>query len=290
MYHQSAFTAFLTTVIITVITVADEPSIVWELSDGIESPESAYLDTDSGFLFLSQIGQGGGQGKDGDGWISKLTPDGKMLKNKWVTGLNAPKGLRSHAGRLWVTDIDRLVGINIATGEIVETVTVPNAKFLNDLACDNNGTVYIADMIASKIYQYRNGDLSVFAEGEALESPNGLLVIENRLVVAAWGYTTNFSPKVPGRLFSLDLKTKAKTLITPKPTGNLDGVESDGHDGFVVTDWVAGKVLNIAADGTTHEALTLSKGTADHAYLPSKNLLILPRMTDNKVTAYHLKQ
>ena len=34
---------------------------------------------------------------------------------------------------------------------------------------------------------------------------------------------------------------------------------------------------------------TLPKGTADHAYLPDKQLLILPRMLENKVTAYSLK-
>ncbi len=30
------------------------------------------------------------------------------------------------------------------------------------------------------------------------------------------------------------------------------------------------------------------EGTADHAYLPDKKLLILPRMLENKVTAYDL--
>jgi 6-phosphogluconolactonase len=288
------YTAMLTTLVsgicLPVATSAapTPPKIAWELSEGIESPESAYLDPESGFIFLSQIGKGGGAGKDGDGWISKLMPDGKVIKNKWVTGLNAPKGLRSHGGRLWVTDIDRIVGIDIAKAKIIETIKVPNAKFLNDLACDGEGAVYAADMIASKIYKYHGGKLSVFADGEEIESPNGLLVDEDRLLVAAWGFTTDFSTKTPGRLFSLDLKTKKKTLITAKPTGNLDGLELDGSGGYVVTDWVAGKVFHITADGATRIVMTLPKGTADHAYLPDKQLLILPRMLENKVTAYRL--
>ena len=78
--------------------------VIWSLTKGLESPESVYYDAKSGFLFLSQIGAGGGAGKDGDGWITKLTVDGKIVADKWVTGLNAPKGIRSHNNTLWVAD------------------------------------------------------------------------------------------------------------------------------------------------------------------------------------------
>ena len=37
-----------------------------------------------------------------------------MVSAKWVTGLNAPKGIRSLGGTLWVTDIDEVVSIDIA--------------------------------------------------------------------------------------------------------------------------------------------------------------------------------
>ena len=32
------------------------------------------------------------------------------------------------------------------------------------------------------------------------------------------------------------------------------------------------------------------RGSADHAYLPDRKLLILPRMMENKVTAYDLSE
>jgi sugar lactone lactonase YvrE len=131
------------------------PAVAWTISEGIQTPESVYFDSDSGFLFLSQIGEGGGNGKDGDGWISKLSTDGKVIENKWVTGLNAPKGLRSHGGTLWVADIDRLVAIDIASGKISKEVPVPGAEFLNDVACDEEGTVYVSDLLTRKIHEYR---------------------------------------------------------------------------------------------------------------------------------------
>jgi hypothetical protein len=60
--------------------------------------------------------------KDGNGYISRLTPDGKMASAKWVTGLNAPKGLRSAGSTLWVSDIDEIVAIDIGSGKITQRV------------------------------------------------------------------------------------------------------------------------------------------------------------------------
>jgi len=262
---------------------------VWQITEGLDHPESAYIDPVSGHLFLSQV-IGSGQEKDGKGVISKLTVDGKMLDADWITGLNAPKGLRSHGNRLWVSDLDRIVGVDIKQGKIAEVVEVPGAKFLNDLATGPDGAVYVADMIGSKVYRYKDKKLSVFIEGKEIESPNGLLVHDGKLVVGAWGYTTDFTTETPGRLYSVDLKSKKKTLITPKPTGNLDGVEVDGKGGYVVTDWPAGKVLSISGKGEVNVLMTLPKGAADHAYIPSKQLLILPQMLENKLTAFDLSK
>lgn len=264
---------------------AEASPVLWEVSEGLEAPESVYFDAGSGFLFVSQVGGGGPTAKDGDGRIAKLSTDGKVIDGEWIKELNAPKGLRSHGGRLWVSDIDRIVGIDIEKGEVAETVNIEGAEFLNDVACDADGVVYVSDMRTNKIYRHKDGEVSVFAEEAELEYPNGLLVDGDRLIVAAWG-----TDEEDGRLFSLDLKTGAKTLITEQPTGKLDGVEADGTGGYIVTDWMEGKVLHIAGDGKTKTLLKLKQGTADHALLADKNILILPRMMENNVTAYDLNK
>ncbi len=268
----------------------DTWSVAWSLGgdDGVLAPESAYLDADSGLLFVSQMGEGGGGAKDGDGWISKLNADGEVLEHKWVTGLSAPKGLRSHRGTLWVADIDRLVAIRIATGEIIREVAVPDSKFLNDVACADDGSVYVSDMMASRIHHYKDGRLSVFAEGREMENPNGLLVDEGKLIVAAWGLDIqhDFSTAIPGRVYALDLATRKRTDLT-EPLGNLDGIEADGRGGYIVTDWVAGKVYRIH-DGQAQTLMSLPKGTADIAFLTDANRLILPRMLENQITAFDM--
>ena len=264
----------------------------WSMSEGLNAPESAYLDSASGFLFVSQVGmrQGGSPAdKNGGGVISKLTPDGKVISAKWVTGLNSPKGLRSHGGTLWVSAVDEVVAIDIASGAIKSRVGIEGAKFLNDVATGPDGTVYVSDMATSKIHRIKDGKASTFAEGDQLEHPNGLLVEGDSLVVAAWGKPeADFSTKVPGRLYRLSLATGVKTLITPNPTGNLDGVESDGAGGYIVSDWMVGKVFRIGANGDTRMLRQFKQGAADIAYLPASRTLIVPHMLENRVQAYDL--
>jgi outer membrane protein assembly factor BamB len=264
----------------------------WSFSEGVNAPESAYLDPGSGYLFVSQIGlRPGGtpMDKNGGGVISKLTPAGKVIDARWVTGLNSPKGLRSYAGTLWVSAVDEVVAIDIATGAIKSRIPVAGAKFLNDVAIGADGTVYVSDMLTSKIHSIKDGKVSTFVEGEQVEYPNGLLVEGNNLVVAAWGKPeADFSTKVPGHLYRLNLATGAKTLITPNPTGNLDGLESDGRGGYIVSDWVAGKILHIAANGDTRLLKQMKQGTADIAYLPASRTLIVPHMLENRVQSYDL--
>src|SRR5689334_2244123 len=72
-------------------------------------PES--LNSDGKFLYVSNIGNGGPTGKDGDGYISKLTPDGKLISRTFFGGkLNAPKGSAIIRGVIYVADIDQIIG------------------------------------------------------------------------------------------------------------------------------------------------------------------------------------
>jgi sugar lactone lactonase YvrE len=117
---------------------------LWNLTSGFQAPESAYYDAASKAIFVSSI-NGQILERDGNGYISRLTPDGEVVNAKWVTGLNAPKGLRSSGGTLWVSDIDEVVAVDISSGKITQRVKIDGAQFLNDLATGPDGTVYVSD-------------------------------------------------------------------------------------------------------------------------------------------------
>jgi hypothetical protein len=257
----------------------------------MRTPESVYFDEGSGYLYVSQI-DGKLTEKDGNGRISKLGLDGSVVAADWATGLNAPKGLRSFGGTLWVSDIDEVVGIDIASGKTTTLVKVDGAKFLNDVAAGADGTIYVSDMMASRIHAIKDGKATVFAEGEQLEYPNGLFVEGERLIVGGWGKPeSDFSTKVPGRLYALDLKTKQKTLITKTPFANVDGVEQEARGGYLITDYMSGKVIQVAPTGESHVIRQFKSGLADHTFLYAQgDILIAPHMNENTVAAYDLSK
>lgn len=258
----------------------------WETA-GFKNPESVVYDSKRDVLYVSNV-NGKPDEKDGNGSISSVSMDGDILELDWLTGLNAPKGLAIANDKLYVADIDTLVVIEIASQTIIDRHTVSDAKFLNDVAAADNGTVYVSDMVMNRIHRLQGGNFEIWLEDEQLENPNGLLVQDGRLVVGAWGVMTDgFATETPGHLKSVSFTDKSITPIgSGEPVGNLDGVEADLDGDFYVTDWMAGKLLHIYPDGTTEILLELNQGSADLEYIHSKDLLLIPMMNDNTLLAY----
>jgi sugar lactone lactonase YvrE len=267
------------------VAVAAEPRKVWEVT-GFKQPESAVYDRATGAIYVSNIA-GDPMKKDGNGFVSKLGPDGKVVAMEWVTGLDGPAGLTLANGKLYAADVDQIVEIDTVTGQIARRYQAPGAKFLNDLAADKSGRVYASDMVANSIWMLDAGKLSVFVQDNALENPNGLVIENGRIVVGSWGnMAPDFSTKVPGHMKVVDLATKkVSALGDPKAVGNLDGVEPDGKGGYFVTDWIAGGLFRFTADGQGTRILPLNSGSADLAVGPDSTLVI-PMMKDNTVLAY----
>ena len=259
---------------------------IWEVTEGMNAPESAHLDRQSNTVFVSVI-NGEPGARDGNGHIARLTPDGAVIDVNWATGLNAPKGLAVHDGTLWVADLDEVVGIDIETAAVTSRVAVEGAEFLNDLAAGPDGTIYISDSQANRIYAIADGVSSVFADGEAVEAPNGVLVDEGRLVIGSMRQAAD-PESGPGRLFALDLTTRDKTILSSEPIGAIDGVESDGSGGYVVTAVFEGQVVHVSASGAVRTLLDLEGMAADLAYDPARSVAIVPSLFGNTVAAYDL--
>lgn len=262
---------------------------LWTLTAGFASPESAYYHAASNSIFVSSI-NGQILDKDGNGFISRLSPDGKVVTEKWVTGLNGPKGLRSVGNTLWVADIDEVVSIDIKTGQIAQHVKVDGAQFLNDLATAPDGTVYVSDSNANKIFEVRNGKSSVFVEGaDAVEIANGLLVDGQRLILGTVGYPGRGRGSAQsGHLFAFDRKSKQRTRITLEPVGGIDGIELDGAGGLLVTDVIGTRLLRVSTAGKVTVLAKFSAGGADFGYIAKTRTAVVPFLNTNSVAAYDL--
>ncbi len=262
--------------------------LLWE-TQGFNNPESVIYHESSNTLFVSNV-NGSPIEKDGNGYISKILLDGTILKMQWVIGLNAPKGLAIHDNTLYVSDIDTLVAIDIPSGTITNTYKVDDAKFLNDVTASNQGEIFVSDMLLNRIYRLSNDQFNLWLESTELENPNGLHAEGDHLILGAWGVITDgFATEIPGHLKSISLQDKSITSLGGDPIGNLDGVESDGNNGYYVTDWMAGKLFQINTNGEATLLLELEQGMADHEVLLEQNLILLPMMKNDKVLAYRIK-
>ena len=62
----------------------------WTTEATLSVPESVLLDSKNNVLYVSSIG-GTPDAKDGDGFISQVTLDGKIKNLKWATGIRCSK-------------------------------------------------------------------------------------------------------------------------------------------------------------------------------------------------------
>ena len=164
---------------------AGAPKKLWELK-GFDAPESVVFDPASNALYVSNIGGKIWQ-KDRNGFLAKVSSDGKMIERDWLTGLDSPTGLALDGGKLYVADIDQLVEIDIASKSIAKRYPAPGAKWFNDVASDGKGVVYVADSATNTIWRLKDGKFEAWLTDDALNAPNGLHVEGDTLIVAPFG-------------------------------------------------------------------------------------------------------
>ena len=263
---------------------------LWEVT-GLEAPESVVFDPNTDRYYVSNVA-GQPAEKNGQGFITILGKSGEVIDLKWVTGLNAPKGLGLYYDELYVADVDEVVVINVRKGEIVKRFPAVGATFLNDVEISPDGVVYISDTFGGNaIYRIRNGKITRWLHTEALNYPNGLLLQDDGLYVASWGVVTNpetFGTEVPGKLIKVDLATKELKAISGL-AGNLDGLERVNGK-FLVTDWIAGGLLTISDTGVIEKVKKLPAGSADFYHHPGQKLILVPQMLDGKLTALRYEE
>jgi DNA-binding beta-propeller fold protein YncE len=254
---------------------------------GLDLPESVSWDDANKTFYVSNIGGMDPSAKDGNGFISKVDQTGKVTTLKWVTGLDAPKGTEVAGGKLWVTDITQLVEIDIASGKIANKYPAAGAMFLNDVAVAPDGRVFVADSFTSTIYVLAGGKMDVFVKDAKLRGPNGLVILGGNLLVAELGdISQGFDKLTPGNIKQINLMTKAISDFGPPIVGNLDGIELDGQGGVTVTDNPKGKILSVKATGMPTEIGTVKAGAADHEWVASLGLYVIPQMQDGALVAY----
>jgi len=257
---------------------------VWDSEPTLRVPESVMYDPVRKVLYVSNI-NGTPTQKNGKGFISRVSMKGKVLTLRWITGMNAPKGMGIFKGKLFVTDIDRVHEIDIATGKILRSVVAKGAQFLNDIAISREGDVFISDMTISKIYRLRNRKNRKNRKNRRIEDwltldykrANGLFLYKGKLLIGT----------AKGILSTGLNKAKPKLLISHE--GGIDGLKYFGNSTWIISDWkgkteLIGRTRKILLNTSAQEI-----NSADFEYIPEKKLIIIPTFFNNRIVGYRLK-
>jgi sugar lactone lactonase YvrE len=272
-----------------------EPVVTFKT--GLATPESVLYDDVNDVYVISNI-NGKPLDVDGNGFISKFSPDGKGATQKWIEGgknkvtLNAPKGMAFVGDVLYVADIDTVRMFDRKTGAPAGEVKVPGATFLNDVAATSDGRVLVSDTgmkAGAKGFEPAGTDavyaidkakkLTTIAKSADLGAPNGLLSVGEKTWVVTFG---------SGELYSLDAKGK-KADAKKLPKGTLDGIVLLPGGDLLVSSWEANAVYRGKPGGEFTPVIENVKSPADIGYDTKRNRVLVPLFESDEVQAYEIK-
>ncbi len=256
---------------------------------GFATPESVLHDPLSDLYLVSNI-NGAPLDADDNGFISLVSPEGKLIALKWIDGaadsvtLNAPKGMAVVGGLLYVADITTVRRFDRRTGAPRGEIPIPGATFLNDVAAGEDGSVYVTDSglkAGAKGFEpsgtdavYRinpGGKLDTLARGESLGRPNGIAVSSDSVWVVTFG---------SGELYRV--AGGRKTDIRKLPKGSLDGLVVFNGEAFV-SSWEGQSIFRGPLRGPFRQAMDGLQSPADIGHDLWRNRLLIPLYTDNEI-------
>lgn len=202
---------------------------------GFQNPESVVALGKQ--LFVSNMGvQLDPSAKDGDGFISVLSRKGdSLIQQKFITGLNSPKGLMAGHGYLAVTDVDKVLLYKIKTGKKVweASLSKEGVNYANDMVMVCGG-VLVSSTDNNTIYKinYKGKVKQLPIKGQT-PGANGLAKGCGKIYIASYG---RGSSNTDGSISKMSLCSKKVKVL--QAGGMYDGIVKKGHC-LLATDWVS---------------------------------------------------
>ncbi len=253
---------------------------------GFSTPECVYYDATQDLSFISNI-NGAPLEKDDNGFISRLKPDGS-LELKFIDGqsekfqLNAPKGMTVYQGVLYVVDIDTVHSFDAKTGEFMASLLIEGSDFLNDIAADKEGTLFVTDTAVDAtfsstkndaIYQIKGEQVSTFARNESLGGANGIAVTEGGLLVNSFASGELYRVNADGQLSD----------VQKIEGGQLDGLVQTNAGDYLMSSWGASALLRGKPGESFSVIADNLKAPADIGYDSKRNQVLIPLFMSNEV-------
>jgi len=271
---------------------AASPDVIDVSGVGLMTPESVLHDSVADVYLVSNV-NGSPVDHDGNGFISRLAPDGSVEALKWIDGanpevtLNGPKGMAIRGDSLFVADIDCIRIFNRVTGEAAGGECVDGATFLNDLAVGPEGSIFVTDsglrlddqgnLVPSGTdglyrYPFQEGKRgATLASGPDLGNPNGVAVGPRGIFVVTFG---------SGEVLRFDAAgNKTRVLEAPQ----LDGIEIMPDGGLLFSSWGDSAVYRVSGTGQLSKLVEGVAAPAGIGYDATRNRVLIPQFSDDAV-------
>ncbi len=256
---------------------------------GFRVPESVLPAPGTDIVFVSNIEaeEDAYWDDDGKGFISVITPQGivkslRALDSSPEAVLHAPKGMGFTDGAeqwLYFTDNAALKRWKV-NGGAVETVPLPGAKRLNDIATDGQA-VYVSDIEQNTIYRVTPDGRHTRMKAPA--GINGITFLGERMFCVSWFehdvYELDPAGEKQPRAFGLAEHFTA-----------LDGIEALDDGSLIVSDFPGNKVALVAPDGKTVTTLAELESPADIGLDRERMQLYVPQFMKDAVVIFKLEK
>lgn len=237
------------------------------------SPESVTYDSVTSKYFISNTASRIILQRDRQGNVSEFVNVGSSIH-----------GVTVHANKLYVCNGTRVRGYDIANASETFNVQISGSTFLNDLAIDASGMMYVSDFSARRIYKVNTATQEYWTYVPSTGStPNGVYVdaVRNRLLICCWGSSA------PIR--SVNFADSSITTLVTTPYSNLDGISLDRNDNVYVSSWGIQSVVKYDINFALSPVVVTGglSNPADIFVNKAADTLAIPNAGNNTVTFFN---
>ncbi|MDQ8204032.1 hypothetical protein [Pelagicoccus sp. SDUM812003] len=262
------------------LALCQEAEPLWTLKTDVRGPETILYDAKRDLLLVSNFDLSTPNEELGTDFITCLELEGRIAELKWLDGLSSPLGMEIFQDKLYIAERWGIHVVDIETKTTVDKIPTPDAVFLNDLSLTADGVIFATDPGADSIYRIEGQTLQLWSHGDALPGVNGIMADGDSLLV---GTSADSSLK------RIDLASKQISTIARFESGIVDGIQK-ADTGFLISLY-HGELYHVSENSPPQRLLDTRAeqvNCANFLYITSQDLLVVPELRNNSITAYRL--
>lgn len=265
---------------------------------GFINPAAVLVDEVADVYLVSNVNGPAGS-RDGNGFISRLSPDGEVLDLRWIdlTGtdraMNSPEGMAIRGDSIFVADLNCIRIFHRESGVDQGYSCLDDVTHITDVDVGPEGSVFVVD----SGLEYADGEMrgtgtdavyrlviagtgggSTLARGDELGHPRGVAVGSRGIFVTTSG---------SGEVFRLTPQGE-KTTIFPASDRHFGGLVFLPDGGFAFSSWSDEAIMLVTGQGDVVRLMENLPEPSGIGFDPARNRIIVPLFSEGTIVFLNL--